>query len=194
MHRLMASALDTCLDEIRRIQTRVRKKGIVERPRWPMIVLRSPKGWTGPKEIDGRKTEDYWRSHQVPMGDMDQPAHIKILERWMKSYKPGELFDETGRFRPELAELAPKGARRMGANPHANGGLLLKDLRMPDFRRYAVAVKKPGAVEAEATRVMGAFLRDTMKLNLADRNLRLFSPDENNSNRWQDVLDVTNRA
>jgi xylulose-5-phosphate/fructose-6-phosphate phosphoketolase len=194
MHRLMASALDTCLDEIRRIQTRARKNGVGERPRWPMIILRSPKGWTGPQEVDGRKTEDYWRSHQVPMGDMDQPAHIKILERWMKSYKPGELFDGTGRFKPELADLAPKGARRMGANPHANGGLLLQDLRLPDFRRYAVAVKKPGAVEAEATRVMGAFLRDTMKLNLADRNFRLFSPDENNSNRWQDVLDVTNRA
>ncbi|MDH4236140.1 MAG: phosphoketolase family protein, partial [Nitrospira sp.] len=194
MHQLMASTLDSCLDEIRRIQTKARKNGIVERPRWPMIVLRSPKGWTGPKEIDGRKTEDFWRSHQVPMGDMDKPGHITILERWMKSYKPQELFDGTGRFKPELADLAPKGDRRMSANPHANGGLLLKDLRLPDFRRYGVTVKQPGAVEAEATRVMGAFLRDTMKLNLTSRNFRLFSPDENNSNRWQDVLDVTNRA
>jgi xylulose-5-phosphate/fructose-6-phosphate phosphoketolase len=128
------------------------------------------------------------------MGDMDKPAHIQILEKWMKSYKPGELFDKAGQLKPELAELAPKGARRMSANPHANGGLLLKDLRLPDFRRYAVAVKQPGGVEAEATRVMGAFLRDAMKLNGEHRNFRLFSPDENNSNRWQDVLEVTNRA
>jgi xylulose-5-phosphate/fructose-6-phosphate phosphoketolase len=159
-----------------------------------MIVLRTPKGWTCPPQIDGKRTEDYWRSHQVPMGDMDKPAHVKILEQWMKSYKPQELFDKSGRFKPELAELAPKGDRRMSANPHANGGLLLKDLRLPEFRRYAVAVNRPGAVEAEATRIMGAFLRDTMKINMEHRNFRLFSPDENNSNRWQDVLDITNRA
>jgi len=194
MHQLMAATLDTCFNEIRRIQVRARKGGAMDRPCWPMIVLRTPKGWTGPAQIDGKKTEDFWRSHQVPMGGMDKPAHIKILQRWMKSYKPDELFDKSGRLKPELADLAPKGERRMSANPHANGGLLLKDLRLPDFRRYAVAVKKPGVVEAEATRVMGMFLRDTMKLNLDSRNFRLFSPDENNSNRWQDVLEVTNRA
>ena len=194
MHKLMASTLDTCLGEIRRIQVRARKNGVKERPRWPMIVLRTPKGWTGPSQIDGKKTEDFWRSHQVPMGDMDKPDHIKILEQWMKSYRPQDLFDKTGAFKKELAELAPQGDRRMSANPHANGGLLLRDLRLPDYRRYAVVVKQPGAVVAEATRMMGGFLRDTMKLNLASRNFRLFSPDENNSNRWQDVLEVTDRA
>ena len=194
MHQLMASTLDICRDEIRRIQTEARKNGMGERPLWPMIVLRTPKGWTCPPEIDGKRTEDYWRSHQVPMGDMDTEAHIKILEQWMKSYKPQELFDETGVFKRELADLAPQGDRRMSANPHANGGLLLKDLRLPDFREYAVKIPGPGVLEAESTRVMGAFLRDTMKLNLASRNFRLFSPDENNSNRWQDVLEVTNRA
>ena len=167
----------------------------VERPRWPMIILRSPKGWTCPKEIDGKRAEDSWRSHQVPMGEMhEKPGHIKILEQWMKSYRPEELFDANGRFKPELAELAPRGERRMSANPHGNGGLLLRDLRMPDFRNYAVEVKKPGATDAEATRAMGKFLRDVMKLNMESKNFRLFSPDENNSNRWQDALEVTNRA
>ncbi|HBH78939.1 MAG TPA: phosphoketolase, partial [Nitrospira sp.] len=194
MHRLMATTLDAVVRDIRRIKMVAQKNGTMQRPRWPMIVLRTPKGWTCPTQIDGKRTEDYWRSHQVPMGDMDKPAHIQILEKWMKSYKPGELFDKAGQLKPDLAELAPKGARRMSANPHANGGLLLKDLRLPDFRRYAVSVKQPGGVEAEATRVMGAFLRDTMKLNGEHRNFRLFSPDENNSNRWQDVLEVTNRA
>ena len=194
MHRLMAATLDAVLQDIQRIKATARRDGVIKRPLWPMIVLRTPKGWTCPKEIDGKRTEDYWRSHQVPMGDMDQPAHVKILEQWMKSYKPQELFDQSGRFKSELTALAPKGDRRMSANPHANGGLLLKDLRLPDFRRYAIVVKKPGAVEAKATHVMGGFLRDTMKLNMEHRNFRLFSPDENNSNRWQDVLDVTNRA
>lgn len=194
MHRLMAETLDAVVGEIQKIKRDAQVNGTVQRPVWPMIVLRTPKGWTCPAEIDGKQVEDYWRSHQVPMGDMDKPAHIKILERWMKSYKPEELFDETGRLRPELAELAPKGDRRMSANPHANGGLLLKDLRLPDFRDYAVPVKEPGAVDAEATRVMGQFLRDTMKLNLDQQNFRLFSPDENNSNRWQDVLQVTGRT
>ena len=167
----------------------------MERPRWPMIVLRTPKGWTCPKEIDGRRTEGYWRSHQVPMGEMhDNPEHVRILEGWMKSYRPDELFDDNGRLRPELAELPPRGERRMSANPHANGGLLLRDLRLPDFRDYAVEVPTPGAATAESTRVMGRFLRDVMKLNMESRNFRLFSPDESNSNRWQDVLDVTNRA
>ncbi|HNI17294.1 MAG TPA: phosphoketolase family protein [Nitrospira sp.] len=194
MHQLMAAALDAVLEDIRRIKARARRGGAHARPLWPMIVLRTPKGWTGPKQIDGKRTEDYWRSHQVPMGDMDKPSHIKILEKWMKSYKPKELFDKTGRLKPELSELAPKGTRRMSANPHANGGLLLRDLCLPDFRDYAVKVTKPGAIVAESTRLMGKFLRDTMKLNMEGRNFRLFSPDENNSNRWQDVLEVTNRT
>ena len=194
MHQLMAATLDAVVAEIKKIQRAARTKGFTGRPRWPMIVLRSPKGWTCPKLIDGKRAEDYWRSHQVPMGDMDKPGHIKILEKWMKSYKPRELFDKAGRLKPELAELAPKKARRMSANPQTNGGLLLKDLRLPDFRTYAVKVTKPGGVDAESTRRMGQFLRDTMKLNLESRNFRLFSPDENNSNRWQDVLEVTNRA
>ena len=154
-----------------------------------MIVLRSPKGWTGPKEIDGKRCEGYWRAHQVPMSEMDEnPEHVRMLERWMKSYRPEELFDEAGRLKPELAELAPKGTRRMGANPHANGGALLRDLRLPDFRDYAVATPAPGAANAEATREMGRFLADVMRLNLDQRNFRLVSPDESNSNRWQDVL------
>ncbi|MCP9449505.1 MAG: phosphoketolase family protein [Nitrospira sp.] len=196
MHQLMAETLDAVIEEIKQIKgdAQASENGTIKRPVWPMIVLRTPKGWTCPAEVDGKQVEDYWRSHQVPMGDMDKAAHIKILERWMKSYKPEELFDETGRLRPELAELAPKGDRRMSANPHANGGLLLKDLRLPDFREYAVSVTEPGAVDAEATRVMGRFLRDAMKLNLDQRNFRLFSPDENNSNRWQDVLQVTGRT
>jgi xylulose-5-phosphate/fructose-6-phosphate phosphoketolase len=195
MHRLMAETLDRVLDEIKNIQTAARRDGRVERPRWPMIVLRSPKGWTCPKEIDGKRVEGYWRSHQVPMGEMHtNPEHVKILEQWMKSYRPHELFDDPGRLRAELAELAPKGARRMSANPHTNGGLLLEDLRLPDFRDYAVHVAEPGGAIAEATREMGKFLRDVMKLNLPRRNFRVFSPDENNSNRWQDILDVTGRA
>ncbi len=195
MHQLMAAALDKAIGEIRRIQVAARANGVTERPRWPMIILRSPKGWTGPKEVDGKRAEDYWRSHQVPMSEVrDNPEHIKILEQWMKSYKPEELFDENGRFKPHLEEIAPKGERRMSANPHANGGLLLRDLILPDFRKYAVEVEKPGGKDAEATREMGKFLRDVMKLNLSSKNFRLFSPDENNSNRWQDVLDVTNRA
>jgi len=196
MHRLMAAALDRAVHEIKQIQNDARSRSdSVKRPRWPMIVLRTPKGWTCPAEIDGKRTEDYWRSHQVPMGEMhDRPAHVTILEKWMKSYKPEELFDNGGRLRPALAGLAPRAERRMSANPHANGGILLRDLRLPDFRNYAVDVPSPGSVITEATRVMGALLRDVMKLNLASKNFRIFSPDENNSNRWQDVLEVTNRA
>ncbi|HUY34631.1 MAG TPA: phosphoketolase family protein [Pirellulales bacterium] len=194
MHQLMAATLDRVVDEIQNIQTVARRDGFQKRPLWPMIVLRSPKGWTGPKEVDGLKTEGYWRSHQVPMGDMAHPGHVKILETWMRSYKPGELFDATGKLAPELAELAPEGSRRMSANPHANGGALLKALNLPDFRRYAVDVPSPGATTAEATRVMGDYLRDVMRSNLDAKNFRLFSPDENNSNRWQDVLQVTHRA
>ena len=195
MHRLMAETLDKIIPEIKKIQTNARKSRPKQRPRWPMIVLRTPKGWTCPKEIDGKRTEGYWRSHQVPMGEMhENPQHVKLLEKWMKSYKPEELFDQKGGLKANLAELAPKGERRMSANPHTNGGVVLKDLRLPNFRDYAVKVTKPGAVESEATRVMGKFLRDVMKLNLDSKNFRLFSPDENNSNRWQDVLEVTHRA
>ncbi|MDY6898889.1 MAG: phosphoketolase family protein [Cyanobacteriota bacterium] len=194
MHQLMAATLDTALHEIREIQEDARQNGFKVRPQWPMIILRSPKGWTGPKEVDGKKTEDYWRSHQVPLSNMAaEPAHVKLLEDWMKSYKPEELFDENGKLIPELAELAPQGNLRMGDNPHANGGILLRDLKMPDFRDYAVAVE-PGQTIAEATRVMGKLLRDVMKLNLDSQNFRLFGPDETASNRLADVLDVTQRT
>jgi xylulose-5-phosphate/fructose-6-phosphate phosphoketolase len=194
LHQVMAETLDQVVAEIKGIWSEARGRGFQGRPAWPMIIFRTPKGWTCPPEIDGKKCEDYWRSHQVPMGDMDQPEHIRILERWMKSYRPEELFDATGRFKPELAELAPKGARRMSANPHANGGILLKDLLLPEFNDYAVEVPTPGAVMAESTRVQGKFLRDVMKLNLENKNFRVFSPDENNSNRWQDILEVTDRC
>ena len=192
MHQLMAATLDMAVGEIQRIQRDVRKNGFKERPRWPMIILRSPKGWTGQKVVDGKPTEGTFRSHQVPMGDMSRPGHVKILEKWMKSYRPQELFDQTGRLIPELAELSPRGERRMSANPHANGGLLLRDLRLPDFRDYAVKMPKPGAVDAEATRVQGQFIRDVIKLNPA--NFRVFSPDETSSNRLDAVFEVTNRC
>src|SRR5438094_1385752 len=160
VHQRLAGVLDEVLSEVRRIQHDARHNKNVKRPAWPMIVFRTPKGWTCPPEIDGKKCEDYWRSHQVPMGDMDKPEHVKILEQWMKSYRPEELFDADGRLRAELAELAPTGHRRMSDNPHANGGLLLRDLKMPDFRDYAVAVPSPGATTAESTRAMGQLLRD----------------------------------
>ena len=195
MHQLMAETLETVITEIQAIRHEARRNGSTKRPRWPMIILRTPKGWTGPKEVDGQKTEDYWRSHQVPLSEMaKKPGHIKLLEQWMKSYKPEELFDENGKLIPELAELAPKGRRRMGDNPHANGGILLKDLKMPDFRNYAVDVPKPGTVVAEATRVMGHFLRDVMKLNMQSRNFRVFGPDETASNRLGALFEVTNRT
>jgi xylulose-5-phosphate/fructose-6-phosphate phosphoketolase len=194
MHQVMANTLDEVMKEIHAIQHRAREKGETTRPCWPMIVLRSPKGWTGPKEVDGKKTEDSWRSHQVPFAEMaTKKDHIQLLEKWMKSYKPKELFDESGKLIPELAELAPKGERRMGSNPHANGGLLLKDLKMPDFQDYSVEVSKPGKVVAEATRVMGSFLRDVMKRNMNNRNFLVFGPDETASNRLGDLLEVTKR-
>jgi xylulose-5-phosphate/fructose-6-phosphate phosphoketolase len=194
MHAAMAETLDRVVGEIQAIQAEARETRTPRRPAWPMIVLRTPKGWTCPREIDGKLCEGYWRSHQVPMGEMDRPEHLAILEQWMKGYRPEELFDERGRLVPDLAALAPRGGRRMSANPHANGGLLLKELRLPDFRDYAVEVPSPGAATAEATRLQGRYLRDVMRLNLEQRNFRLFSPDENNSNRWQDVLEVTDRC
>ena len=193
MHPLMAQTLDTVIAEIKAIQHEARTNGVAKRPRWPMIILRTPKGWTGPKEVDGQKTENYWRSHQVPLSEMaTKPNHLGLLEKWMKSYKPEELFDEDGKLLPELAELAPRGKRRMGNNPHANGGILRRDLRMPDFRGYAVDVPKPGAVEAEATRVMGKFLRDVMKLNMT--HFRVMGPDETASNRLDALFEVTQRS
>ncbi|MDF5715893.1 MAG: phosphoketolase family protein [Rhizonema sp. NSF051] len=195
MHQLMAATLDTVVHEIKEIQEEARTNGFSQRPQWPMIILKSPKGWTGPKEIDGKKLEGFWRAHQVPFGEIaSNPEHLKRLEEWMKSYKPEELFDEKGRLIPELAELAPKGQRRMGDNPHANGGLLLQDLKMPEFEDYAVEVDKPGAVVAEATKVAGTFLRDLLKLNQENRNFRILGPDETESNRLQAVFEVTERV
>ncbi len=194
MHQLMAETLGSVIERIRQIQSYARSEGVKERPCWPMIVLKTPKGWTGPKEVDGKKTEGTWRSHQVPMGEMhENPQHIKLLEKWMKSYKPEELFDKQGRFREEFAAIGPKGARRMSANAHANGGTLLRDLRMPNFHDYAIDVGEPGGVQAEATRVLGQFLRDVMKLNADRRNFRLFGPDETNSNRLSAVFEATER-
>ncbi|MGZ8853336.1 MAG: phosphoketolase family protein [Thermoanaerobaculia bacterium] len=193
MHQLMASALDAAFDDIRAIQKNARENGFTARPMWPVIILRTPKGWTGPKEVDGQQTEGSWRSHQVPFAELaKKPAHLELLAKWMKSYKPEELFDEGGKFKPELAELAPKGNRRMGANPHANGGLLLRDLRMPDFRDYAFDVKKPGTEQAEATRIAGKFLRDVVKEN--QQNFRIMGPDETASNRLDAVFEVTDRV
>jgi xylulose-5-phosphate/fructose-6-phosphate phosphoketolase len=195
MHQLMAATLDTVLDEIEIIQTNTREHGLTERPRWPMIVLQTPKGWTGPKFVDGKPVEGTWRAHQVPLSQpTDNPEHLRLLEEWLRSYKPEELFDKTGKLRNELAELAPKRERRMGANPHANGGLLLKALKLPDYREYAVKVTKPGTLEAEATRVLGRFLRDVMKLNLDRRNFRVVGPDETASNRLDALFEVTDRV
>lgn len=195
MHQTMAATMDAVIGNIRAIQDEARANGITTYPRWPVIILRSPKGWTCPKEVDGKKIEDSWRSHQVPLAEIgSKPQHLKLLEEWMKSYKPEELFDEKGALVPELAALAPRGKRRMGANPHANGGQLLKDLEMPDFRDYAVAVAKPGSVVGEATREMGKFLRDVMKLNLDNRNFRVMAPDETSSNRLNALFEVTART
>ncbi len=195
MHQGMAETLDTIVGEIRAIQKKARTGGAARRPQWPMIVLRTPKGWTGPKEVDGKKTEDFWRSHQVPFAEMaEKPGHVKLLEKWMKSYKPGELFDKDGKLVSGLKELAPKGHRRMSDNPHANGGILLKDLKMPDFRDHAVKVPKPGRVIEEGTRVLGRFLRDVMKRNMDSGNFRVFGPDEIASNRLGALFEVTDRA
>jgi xylulose-5-phosphate/fructose-6-phosphate phosphoketolase len=194
MHQLMAATLDTVIGEMRRIQTTARSGAAAQRARWPMIVLRTPKGWTGPKVVDGQQVEGTFRAHQVPLTQVrTNPAHLQLLEQWMRSYRPEELFDERGTLRSELTGLAPEGEQRMGANPHANGGLLLRDLDLPDFRGYAVEVPRPGAVDAEDTRVLGRFLRDVIKLNQRPRIFRLFGPDETNSNRLDAVFEATER-
>jgi xylulose-5-phosphate/fructose-6-phosphate phosphoketolase len=193
MHQLMAGTLDRIVAEIKEIQRNARENGSTERPQWPIIILRSPKGWTGPKEVDGKKTEDYWRSHQVPFSDLTgNPDHVTLLESWMKSYKPEELFDENGTFIAELAELAPQGTRRMGDNPHTNGGILMKSLKMPNFEDYAVDVPTPATSYAAATRVLGGFLRDIMKEN--SHNFRVVGPDETASNRLSALFETTNRT
>jgi xylulose-5-phosphate/fructose-6-phosphate phosphoketolase len=195
MHQKMAATLEECITKIKAIQTEARSSGIAKRPRWPMIVFRSPKGWTGPKTVDGHKVEGFWRAHQVPMGAMhDNPEHVKMLEEWMKSYKPEELFDEKGKLIPELKELAPSGTRRMSANPVANGGLLRKDLNLPDFRdsEYAVEMDGHGKVEVENTKRLGYFLRDVMANNL--NSFRVFGPDETASNRLNPIYEVSNKV
>jgi xylulose-5-phosphate/fructose-6-phosphate phosphoketolase len=194
LHQAMAATLEHCVREIRRIQKEARKSpSDVRRPRWPMVILRTPKGLTGPKEVDGHKVEGFWRAHQVPLAEVhENPSHLAILEEWLRSYRPDELFDEAGRLRPELRELAPQGERRMGANPHANGGLLRKALRLPDFCDYAVEVKKPGTVEAGPTQILGQFLRDVMRRN--PNNFRVLSPDENASNRLTALYEATKKA
>ena len=192
MHKRMAETLDVCVEKIKANQKAAREDGVTERPIWPMIVLRTPKGWTGPKVVDGKQIEGTFRAHQVPM-DMSKPEHLEQLKEWMLSYKPEEQYDENGKLIPELKALAPKGNRRMGANPHANGGLLLKDLRMPDFRKYAVDVPYPGSVEAQDMIELGKFVRDIFKLNKEERNYRIFGPDETMSNRLGAVFEETNR-
>ena len=195
MHQKMAATFDAIVSEIKSIQHDARVNGNQQRPFWPMIILRSPKGWTGPKEVDGKMSEGYWRSHQVPFSDMVENAdHLTLLENWLKSYRAEELFDESGFLNQELRQLAPQGQRRMGSNPHANGGLLLRDLKMPDFRDYAFEVTSPGHDLGESTRVMGNFLRDVMKRNMDNRNFRVMGPDETASNRLGALFDVTERA
>ncbi|MGE5112004.1 MAG: phosphoketolase [Acidobacteriaceae bacterium] len=193
MHQLMAATLDNIVEEIHGIQEDARKKQRGQLPQWPMIILRSPKGWTGPKFVDGRPVEGTWRAHQVPVADLEKPEHLKILENWMKSYVPEELFDENGSIRAELADMAPRGERRMGSNPHANGGLLLKALLLPDFREYAVSVQKPGRETAESTKALGRFLRDVMKLNKEPKNFRVFGPDETASNRLDAIYEASKK-
>lgn len=192
MHKLMAETLDTVIEEIKAIQKAAREDGVTERPMWPMIVFRSPKGWTGPQTVDGNQIEGTFRAHQVPM-TMEKPEHLEQLRDWLLSYRPEELFDENGRLIPELEELCPKGERRMGANPHANGGILLRDLRLPDFRNYAVDIPAPGSVEAQDMIELGKFVRDIFRLNEETRNFRIFGPDETMSNRLGAVFEATNR-
>ena len=192
MHQAMAATVEQCVSDIRKVQQETRTSGVATRPRWPMIVLRTPKGWGAPEEVGGHRLEGFWRAHQVPLADVKKnPANLKVLENWMRAQKPEELFDANGKLIPELKELAPTGIRRMGANPHANGGLLRKPLRLPDFRGYRLKVEKPGQIEAENTRPLGAFLRDVMKANM-DR-FRVFGPDENTSNKLQDIYEVSKK-
>src|SRR5437868_7875557 len=194
MHQLMAASMDHIIEEIHSIQVAARSDSNSNLPAWPMIVLRTPKGWTGPKTVDGKPVEGTWRAHQVPVADLQlKPQHVKILEDWMRSYRPEELFDGSGKLVSDLADLPPKGNRRMSANPHANGGLLLRDLIMPDFRKYAVKVSKPGNEFVESTRVLGAFLRDVMKLNSEAKNFRVFGPDETASNRLEVLYEATDK-
>ncbi|NER81704.1 MAG: phosphoketolase family protein, partial [Leptolyngbya sp. SIO1D8] len=193
MHQKMAATMELCVNEIRAIQQEARNSGSPERPRWPMIILRTPKGWTGPQEVDGHKVEGFWRAHQVPMGGMQSnPEHLRRLEEWMRSYRPEELFDENGTLIPDLKELAPTGYRRMSANHHANGGLIRHELRMPNFRDYEVPTSQPGSVEVENTRILGYFLRDVMRDNMV--NFRVFGPDETASNRLAAIYEVTKKA
>jgi xylulose-5-phosphate/fructose-6-phosphate phosphoketolase len=194
MHQLMAGTLDRIFDEIRDIQSAARGGKREARPAWPMIILKTPKGWTGPKEVDGLKTEGFWRAHQVPFSDMNKPEHVRLLEEWMKSYSPAELFDEAGVLKAEIAALAPPGERRMSANPHANGGLLMRELDLPDYAAYAVKVDMPGASLAESTTVMAEFLRDILRGSAEQRNFRIFGPDETASNRLSHVFEATDRA
>src|SRR5580692_7840383 len=195
VHQLMAATVDTVLDEMKSIQDAARAGKSTGMPEWPMIIMRTPKGWTGPKVVDGKPVEGTWRAHQVPITDFaSKPGHLKILEDWMKSYKPEELFDEKGKLIPELAELAPKGNRRMGANPHANGGLLLRDLAMPNFCDYAVPVSRPGTSIEEATRVLGKLLRDVMSMNAETKNFRVWGPDETASNRLEALYEATDKV
>jgi xylulose-5-phosphate/fructose-6-phosphate phosphoketolase len=192
MHRTMAATMDECLAEIREIQGQARSSDKVTRARWPMIVLRTPKGWTGPKEVDGRKVEGFWRSHQVPLaGVREKPAHLEQLEAWLRGYRPEELFDDTGRLSPDLRALAPRGERRMSANPHTNGGLIRRDLRMPDFRKYAVEVNEPAGIRTENTRPLGLLLRDVMRKNM--NNFRVFGPDENTSNKLDAIYEASKK-
>jgi len=194
MHELMAATLDRVVAEIRKIQSEARAEGFKRRPQWPAIILQTPKGWTGPKVVDGKPVEGTIRAHQVPLAEVrTNPTHLGLLDEWLRSYRPQELFDASGSLKPELAELAPNGTRRMGANPYTNGGVLLRDLRMPEFREYAVQVSAPGAVDAEDTRVLGRFLRDVIRLNGKPRTFRLFGPDETDSNRLSAVFEATER-
>jgi len=201
MHEAMAATLDEVLDQIASIQQRARRatrspgEGQVARPRWPLIVLQTPKGWTGPKKVDGKQIEGTWRAHQVPLAELaSNPAHLRMLEEWLHSYQPEELFEENGAPRAVLQQLVPPGVRRMGLNPHANGGMLLRELRLPDYRQYATDVPRPGAITAESTRVLGRYLRDVFKLNAQTRNFRMFGPDETSSNRLDAVFEATARA
>ena len=194
MHRLMAETLDRCIERIQEIQKNARSGEETERPCWPMIVLATPKGWTGPKFVDGKKVEGTWRAHQVPIDHMDEPEHLKLLEEWMRSYRPEDLFDERGKLHDELSELAPTGHRRLGMNPHANGGELLAPLSLPHYREYAVEVEAPGQVEAEATRVLGKYIRDVMAFSADKRNFRLFGPDETASNRLEAVYEASKKT